>query len=113
MANQAAWQAGWARGAGTKKDNDLTKQPKGGGRKARGGIASDVGGQVQSTVKQRGFAPSMPLPGFGSIKPMKKGGPIKKTGIYLLHKNEYVVPAKHRSAASGRKVSRKRSVIKP
>jgi hypothetical protein len=27
------------------------------------------------------------------IAEMKKGGPIKKTGMYMLHKGEVVVPA--------------------
>jgi hypothetical protein len=28
------------------------------------------------------------------IKSMKKGGMVKKTGMYMLHKGEMVVPAK-------------------
>ena len=28
------------------------------------------------------------------IKSMKTGGPVKKTGMYMLHKGEVVVPAK-------------------
>ena len=33
------------------------------------------------------------------VKSMEKGGPVKKTGMYMLHKGEVVVPA---SVVSGR-----------
>jgi len=33
------------------------------------------------------------------VKSMEKGGPVKKTGMYMLHKGEVVVPA---AVVSGR-----------
>jgi hypothetical protein len=44
----------------------------------------------------------------GPIPSKKKGGPIRKTGLYRLHAGEYVVPAKGRS----RKAGQKRTVTK-
>jgi hypothetical protein len=48
---------------------------------------------------------------LAGVKLFKKGGPVKKTGLALLHKGEYVVPAKHghRKKSSGKQ----RTTIKP
>jgi hypothetical protein len=74
---------------------------KGGG--AKGTATPQQGGKRQSAPPLE--AAMFPAP----VKSMKKGGPVRKTGLYHLHKGEHVVPAKGRS---GRKAGRKRTVIK-
>ena len=32
---------------------------------------------------------------YARIKSMQEGGPVERTGLYLLHRGEYVVPARH------------------
>lgn len=60
--------------------------------------------QPQSPSRRTNFAAD-----WGAIPKMKKGGPIRKTGVYMLHKGEYVVPASGRSKArSSKKVSHKK-----
>lgn len=121
MANDAAWQMGWDLGAGKKRDTakpklgaDDTEDSAGTGgqkwfhRKARGGKGGSGGatggGGAQDTISN--------LVGgklFSSAIPSKKkGGPIRKTGVYLLHKNEYVVPASKRG---GHKTANRKKVI--
>ena len=68
-------------------------------------VAQSGAGQAQADF------PSLTLqqaePYLGS---RKKGGRIKQTGLYKLHRGEFVVPAVPRR--SGRKTSRKRTVTK-
>jgi hypothetical protein len=61
------------------------------------------GGERPPIVPQHGQAGALRAPGqFGAgpmqpepvIRSMKKGGKVKKTGRYKLHKGERVVPAK-------------------
>jgi len=104
MANQNAWQAGWDAAGGSK-----SRKPTASPVKAGGGSSPDVDMSAQKPTSTRKSAGGM-MPMLGKfLGSRKKGGPVKKTGIYLLHKNEYVVPAKSRSA---KKASHKRSVIK-
>jgi hypothetical protein len=48
---------------------------------------------AQTQLEGLGLDPSLAQQYAGS---MKKGGPVKKTGIYKLHKGERVVPARKR-----------------
>jgi hypothetical protein len=81
MANQAAFQMGWDL-AGSKGK----KQGKKGGD--------------NKLAEAAGLSKDTPV--------FKKGGRVRKTGLALVHKGEYVVPAK----AGRRKPSRKRTLIK-
>jgi hypothetical protein len=79
-------------------DNDSKRHGKhhGKGGSGGGGLGSLLGGGILPVLKQV----------LGSYK---HGGRVKKTGVYLIHKGEHVVPAKHRSAG---KATRKHTVIK-
>jgi hypothetical protein len=75
---------------------------------AKGTATPQQGGKGQSAKRES--APPLEAAMFPApAKSMKKGGPVRKTGLYHLHKGEHVVPAKGRS---GRKAGRKRTVIK-
>jgi hypothetical protein len=87
IAGKVAGKAGGAKGAATSQQGG--KQQGGGGK------------QSAPPLEAAMFPPP--------VKSMKKGGPVRKTGLYHLHKGEHVVPAKGRS---GRKAGRKRTVIK-
>jgi hypothetical protein len=65
--------------------------------------------------KQKPSAPvnaSFPAPGAvapaGGFQTYKNGGRVKKTGLALVHKGEYVVPAKGTRKASHKKTITKR-----
>lgn len=87
-----------------------------GSKKGAGGIAGLIGRTMKSR-KAKGGAAGSPTPGgnnftglasgVGDTPSYKKGGRVKRTGVAIVHKGEYVIPAKH-----SRKMSRKRSVIK-
>jgi len=32
---------------------------------------------------------------YARVKSMQTGGPVRETGLYMLHRGEYVVPARH------------------
>jgi hypothetical protein len=84
MANRAAWEKGWDIGSGkTSKEPGLDDKK------------SDA-----SSGKRTLFDRIL-----GS---RKKGGRIHKTGLYRVHKGEYVIPAKR----STKKASRKRTATK-
>jgi hypothetical protein len=103
MAGDNAFQAGFGMESSRKQkqtDDDPDKQPERKKGRGKGGSGSG-GGMSWSILPVIGKAL-----GFGGSR--KKGGPIKKTGVYLIHKNEYVVPAKR----SKGKTTRKRAVIK-
>ena len=51
--------------------------------------------RAEKSLNTNVFGEPIKQPILGS---KKKGGPIKKTGIYKLHKGERVVPAKAQSA---------------
>jgi hypothetical protein len=87
--------------------------------------SSKVGQEVKNNLKQKfgqggqqkqqpqrlppmQVTPPNPI-GKPKVESFKKGGRVKKTGVYLLHKNEHVVPAKHRS---NKAASRKKAIIK-
>lgn len=53
--------------------------------------------------------PSEVLKDIKPLGSMKKGGPVKKTGVYQLHKGEQVVPARAASALGKKKVAKKGS----
>jgi hypothetical protein len=127
MANQDAWSAGWDFGSSraSGKPKPKTKDSGGDDSKTPTNGKGGTGGQTYFHKT----APSKAAPGSGSsggggnpwsILPIiksslgfggskKKGGPIRKTGLYLLHRNEYVVPAKHRST---KKASHKHTITK-
>jgi len=119
MANSDAWQQGWDIGAGKKKKSADSKKTDSDGDKTD---SAGTGGQTYFHGKRKTSGSDSGSSGGGwSILPVigkalgfggskKKGGPIKRTGLYYLHRNEYVVPAKHRS--SGKKTSHKRPVVK-
>lgn len=136
MANASAFQMGWDLAGGKKKQGD-DKTQAGGGQQAPGGLAALIqkgvgklrgkmrgnkpaGGAAAATdessptlpqnQKRTFTAPLAPALNAG-LKGFKKGGPVKKTGVYMLHKNEYVVPAPRRSPTSKRGSS-KRTVVK-
>lgn len=106
MANQA-WLAGWDRGAGRKRqDDDSDGDDVTGKRKKKTtGTSSGTGGRMSWSI--------LPIVGkalgFGGSK--KKGGPIHKTALYLLHSGEHVLPASAKRGKS-HKVVIKRSVLK-
>jgi hypothetical protein len=74
----------------------------------------DMAGKKKAPRAKKGSAPapttttSPLLPGT-NIPVLKRGGHVKRTGLHWLHKNEYVVPAKHRST---QKASHKRTITK-
>jgi hypothetical protein len=92
-----AFQAGFKAASNKKKAGNVKSAAGGGGAKAGGGGKGGGGGG--GLISKIGSL-------FGGSK--KKGGPVRKTGLYLVHKNEYVVPAKR----SGRKTSHKRAITK-
>lgn len=49
----------------------------------------------QAQLEELGIDPAS-LQAYAQAQSMKKGGPVKKTGIYKLHKGERVVPARRR-----------------
>ena len=50
-----------------------------------------------------GYSPQTAISNLRVLGSMKKGGRVKRTGIYRLHKNEHVVPARKASrGARGR-----------
>jgi hypothetical protein len=129
VADAAAWQTGWDLGSSrasgkskskAKSGDDDSKTPTttdGGGtggqtyfKGSRKKAPSDSGG---SSSSGGGGNPWSILPviksslGFGGSK--KKGGPIHRTALYVLHRGEHVIPAKH---GRSRKTVVKRSVIK-
>jgi hypothetical protein len=85
------------------------------GGKIAGKIAGKAGGAKGTATPQQGGSKRQSAPPLEAAmfpapaKSMKKGGPVRKTGLYHLHKGEHVVPAKSRS---GGKAGRKRTVIK-
>jgi hypothetical protein len=75
-------------------------------------------GKAQNTLKKAqktgSFQTSQPaatatIP-LKPIQSFKKGGRVKKTGLALVHRGEFVVPA---SKKTSKKTSRKRTTIKP
>jgi len=76
----------------------------------QGQSGDQQGGDQQGGGKQKQKRPPMQITPPSVVESKKKGGPVKKTGVYLLHKNEYVVPAKRRS--SGKSTSRRKTVTK-
>lgn len=101
MANDAAWQAGWDAGGAASRKQKAPKNKK----SADGNASPDVD---QSAQKKQGGRKN-PFSILSYIPHMKKGGRVKKTGLAVVHKGEYVVPAKHRTA---KKASRKRTILK-
>ena len=79
MANADAWNAGWKMGSKTtdKDEKDSAKSSQSGS-----GDAWSTGWKAGSKAANKNKPASL-----------KKGGKIKKTGIYRLHKGETVVPA--------------------
>lgn len=70
-------------------------------------IVSDLKGREAGKQAARDTAtPGLPNPGEGESE-FRKGGRVKKTGIYRLHKNEIVIPARIAKRIGKRKVSRK------
>ena len=74
-------------------------------QKAKGNLL----GQQSGGQQQQRRAPMQITPP-NVVGSKKKGGPIRKTGLYHLHAGEFVIPAKHSS--SSKRASRKRAVIK-
>lgn len=40
--------------------------------------------------------PNAPVPVYFPVKSFSRGGKVRKTNVYKLHKGEKVVPAKHK-----------------
>jgi hypothetical protein len=103
MANADAWQAGLdlakrGKGYDANRVSPPKKMQKEHKRHHKGGGGSDDGNPFSIlTVLKKNFGGSM-----------KKGGHVKRTAMYMLHKGERVIPAKaHKKSAA-----RKRSVTK-
>jgi hypothetical protein len=108
MAWMGALGSAIAKGAGKVASSKAAKAV---GNNLKGKFSPQKGGDQGGGQQKGGKEQPQKLPPMQVAPPqMKKGGPIKKTGVYLLHKNEYVVPAKHRS--SGKRASHKKTVIK-
>lgn len=99
----SAFQAGFSKG---KQKKASTPKPPGGGAKAG---ASDVRFQIgQAGVSGAPTIGDLSKTLWANPPSNKRGGRIKRTGLALLHKNEFVIPAKHRSA----KALHKRTITK-
>jgi hypothetical protein len=131
MANQSAWQSGWDQGSQgaakqtpppAQKPTDQTKQKPTKG--LMGAISKGVGklkGKLQKPKAKSAAANpgedsangSMPKETFQEASPKvasyKKGGRVKKTGLALVHRGEFVIPAKR---SRHKKASGKRTIIK-
>jgi hypothetical protein len=89
---------------GKKKKDDATTA---GGAKQPAAKANPVGGQGVNKNLWSGIGKAMAK----AALPFKKGGPVKKTGLAIVHKGEYVVPAKRRSTKRGSKASSPKRVM--
>jgi hypothetical protein len=113
MANSDAWQAGIdiATGRRGKKKDDAADDSA--STKPTGGLLGMAGKAIQKMRgkgKNAGGAPVNQVPqDIVSLGTFKKGGPVKRTGVALLHRGEYVIPAKGKSR---RKVISKRTTVK-
>jgi hypothetical protein len=130
MANDAAWQAGVdiatkGRGKAKDQDKDQDGDKAQGGKKPGGLIGLESKGltalgnkmtrkkPASGAVKGGAGSAGGQAPSYMSFQPvagsLKKGGRVRKTGLYRLHKGEDVIPAKRRS---GKATARKRTLIK-
>ena len=95
-----AFQKGYAQGGQKQKANKAKNTLK----------VADQTSRSQS-VLSKAKTPANLSPTATPLSPpsFKRGGRVKRTGLALVHRGEYVIPAKH---SSGRKASRKRAIIK-
>jgi hypothetical protein len=105
-AEPSPFQSGFNSGSGKKKQpkakaGSAPAAAAGGGAPAAANPGLDTSLMIKGYRGIGGATPSYQLPQF------KKGGRVRKTGLALVHKGEYVIPAKH-----ARKASRKKTVIK-
>ena len=119
MASNDAWQLGADIARGTvgqkKKQGDDTDSAPSDAWSTGAKIAQNRRdrNQAKSTLR-KAQGPTTGLdttqtPLTAMIPSFKHGGRVKRTGLAYLHKNEYVVPAKHRDT---RKASRQRTITK-
>lgn len=66
---------------------------KGGGAAAGGGGSTMAANQLTQGMPQTSFQAAMPGMDTAQPKMFKKGGRVRKTGLALVHKGEYVIPA--------------------
>lgn len=88
--------------------------------KGAAAVGKRVGQQAKNTLKQRfepggeqqqkpqrrapmQITPPNVVGRSGVVGSFKKGGRVRRTGVYLLHQNEHVIPATHAKKASRRK----------
>jgi hypothetical protein len=108
MANDAAWQAGVDIASGRKKKDDSdsdkgksSSKPIGGlmglEQKGMSALSSKLRGQSGARKAAGGAAPASTTSVsdvLATPSVFKHGGRVKRTGVALVHRGEYVIPAK-------------------